>query len=359
MMPGPRWGYGSGLARLILYLTGFVFLLVGVPALIVLGQWWSAPKEPSGFTIRLLREDLGQVVEMDIEDYLVGVVAAEMPADFHLEALKAQAVAARTYALYRLAENKAVPGSEADLSTDFRIGQAWMSAEAQRERWGWLRYFQKRRRIVTSVRETRGQVLTYQGKPIYAAYHSTSGGQTQPAADYFNPVPYLLGVPSPGEEASPYYQTTHSLGWPEIAARLGVELPAELSQFLGELPGVGLDELSVYEPNGAGESSGEPEESLDLSSFFRITELYPTGRVKQVEALGHFFTGRQIREKLGLRSNWFTAEAAAAGVAFTIKGYGHGVGMSQYGAQGMALAGSSYRDILLHYYTGVQLEDWY
>ena len=142
---------------------------------------------------------MGQVVEMD-RRLLVGVVAARCRQTF-IWALKARQL--RSYLCpIPLAENKAVPGSEADLSTDFRIGQAWMSAEAQRERWGWLRYFQKRRRIVTSVRETRGQVLTYQGKPIYAAYHSTSGGQTQPAADYFNPVPYLLGVPSPGEGIS-------------------------------------------------------------------------------------------------------------------------------------------------------------
>ncbi|HHV94691.1 MAG TPA: SpoIID/LytB domain-containing protein [Firmicutes bacterium] len=361
MVPGPQWGSG-GLARLILYLTAFVFLLVGIPALIVLGKWWVPPSEPSGFTVGLLREDLGRVVEMDLEDYLVGVVAAEMPADFHLEALKAQAVAARTYALYRLEQAKGVPGSDAHLSTDFRIGQAWISPEAQRERWGWYRYFQKRWRISASVRATRGEVLTYQGRPIFAAYHSTSGGYTQPAADYFNPVPYLVGVPSPWEEASPYYVTTQRLAWDEIAARLETELPEELRHILRETPFLGPDGMSVYEP-GSGlqdgvhlEKAGEP---LDLSSFFRITEHYPTGRVKTVDALGRTFTGRQIREKLGLRSNWFTAEADPGGVGFTVRGYGHGVGMSQYGAQGMAAAGYSYREILAHYYSGVELEDWY
>ncbi|NLY29982.1 MAG: SpoIID/LytB domain-containing protein [Firmicutes bacterium] len=359
MVPGPQWGSGSSLARLIVYLTAFVFLLVGVPALIVLGQWWLAPSEPSGFTIRLLREDLGKVVEMDLEDYLVGVVAAEMPADFHLEALKAQAVAARTYALYRLEQRKAAPGGEPDLSTDFRIGQAWMSAEAQRERWGWYRYFQKRRRIVISVRETRGEVLTYQGKPIFAAYHSTSGGQTQPAADYFNPVPYLLGAESSWEETSPYYVTKQSMSWPEIAAHLDVELPGELRELLPKGPFLGSEDISTYEPYGAGEDSVHPGEFLDLSGLFRIAELYPTGRVKTVEVLGHFFTGRQIREKLGLRSNWFTVETEKGGVTFTVRGYGHGVGMSQYGAQGMAAAGRNYREILHHYYTGVELEDWY
>ncbi len=358
MVPGPRLGSG-GLARLILYLAAFVFLLVGIPALIVLGRWWITPTEPSGFTIRLLREDLGEVVEMDLEDYLVGVVAAEMPADFHLEALKAQAVAARTYALYRLEQRNGVAGSEADLSSDFRIGQAWISPEAQRERWGWYGYLQKRGRIVLSVREPRGEVLTYQGKPIFAAYHSTSGGHTQAAADYFNPVPYLLGVSSPWEEKSPYYKTSQSLSWQEIASRLDVELPAELQDILQEITFLDLSEVSVYELTEVGEGSASSVKSPDLSSFFRITELYPTGRVKTVEALGHYFTGRQIREKLGLRSNWFSVEAEPTGVTFTVRGYGHGVGMSQYGAQGMAAAGRNYREILFHYYTGVELEDWY
>lgn len=327
MVPHPRWGGGSGLSRAILYVALFVLILVGLPTLIVLGRWWSRPEKQSEFTIRLLREDLGKVVEMDLEDYLVGVVAAEMPADFHLEALKAQAVAARTYALYRLDEQKNTSGQDADLSSDFRSGQAWMSAEAQRERWGWYSYLQKRWRIISSVQATKGEVLIYQGKPIFAAYHSTSGGQTQDAQAYFNEVAYLRGVPSPGEEGSPYYQTSQHVPWREALALLGLEIPIE--------------------------------PPFSATALFCITELYPTGRVKTVEVLGHSFTGRQIREKLGLRSNWFTVATSSDGLLFETRGNGHGVGMSQYGAQGMAMADYSYQDILHHYYTDVELVKWY
>jgi stage II sporulation protein D len=327
MMP-QRWGgRGQGLWKAILYVASFIVILVGLPALIVMERWWFRPQGPSEFTIRLLREDLGKVVEMDLEDYLVGVVAAEMPADFHLEALRAQAVAARTYALYRLGEQRETPGQDADLSSDFRSGQAWMSAEALRERWGWYNYLQKRWRIISSVEATKGEVLTYQGKPIFAAYHSTSGGETQDSGEYFNELAYLRGVPSPGEEGSPYYQTSKYVSWQEVASLLNIDIPTE--------------------------------SLLDLTALFCITEHYPTGRVKTVEALGHSFTGRQIREKLGLRSNWFTVATSSDGVLFETKGNGHGVGMSQYGAQGMAMRGYSYRDILHHYYTGVELVKWY
>ncbi len=371
MMPRPRWGGGGGLSGAILYVVFFVLVLVGLPTLVVLGRWWSMPKKPAEFTIRLLREDLGKVVEMDLEEYLVGVVAAEMPADFHIEALKAQAVAARTYTLYRLGERGSAVERDADLSSDFRSGQAWMSAESQRERWGWYAYWQKRWRIISAIEGTRGEVITYRGEPIFAAYHSTSGGATQDAGAYFNEVPYLRGVPSPGEEISPYYETMKSVSWQEIAVQLELEIPVELNSYLEDGDWRSTEESVVYGP-GANEEELSPgpaangvidrgplTSTFDLNDVLRITELYPTGRVKTVEVLGHGFTGRQIREKLGLRSNWFTVTPAGDGVVFQVKGNGHGVGMSQYGAQTMAVAGSSYQDILLHYYSDVALAKWY
>ncbi|NMB10719.1 MAG: SpoIID/LytB domain-containing protein [Firmicutes bacterium] len=376
-MPRLRWGDGSGsLHGAILYVVFFVLALVGLPTLVVWGRWLSMPRKSTEFTIRLLREDLGKVVEMDLEEYLAGVMAAEMPADFHCEALKAQAVAARTYALYRLGEQRNEQrdsvGREADLSSDFRSGQAWMSAEAQRERWGWYAYFQKRRSIIQSVEATRGEVITYRGEPIFAAYHSTSGGFTQAAGDYFNEVPYLQGVPSPGEEISPYYRTTKQLSWREAATKLGLEIPIEVTPIL-EAEGSSLsDEPVVYEPpeSGDGQLTHNPDRAgvttgevalptLDLARLFHITQLYPTGRVKNVEVLGQSFTGRQIREKLGLRSNWFSVIPTRDGIIFEVRGNGHGVGMSQYGAQRMAMAGYSYQDILLHYYTDIELVKWY
>ena len=358
-MPRPRWGGGGpGLSGVMLYIVIFALVFVGVPALIVSSRLWPLQRKVPEFSIRLLREDLGKVVEMDLEEYLIGVVSGEMPADFHQEALKAQAVAARTYALYRLGLNSGSPkDNEAHVSSDFRSGQAWISPEAQRERWGWYLYFQKRRQITSAIEATRGEVLVYGGQPIFAAYHSTSGGTTQDSGAYFNDLPYLRGVTSPGEEVSPYYQTTKWLTWREVADKLGMEIPPGLKEQLDRgNPGI-PGEFTIYE-------SEAPDESLDseapkLAGLAQITELYSTGRVRSMEIFGMSFTGREIREKLGLRSNWFTVELAGDGLTFHVKGYGHGVGMSQYGAQAMALMGSSYRNILGHYYTGVQLTQWY
>ena len=376
MMLHPRWGGGgAGLSRVVLYVFLFVFIVVGLPTAIVLERWWSMPRKSPEFTIRLLREDLGEIQEMDLEDYLVGVVAAEMPANFDLEALKAQAVAARTYALYRLQEQGSVSERLADLSSDFRSGQAWMSIEAQRERWGWYGYLHNRWRITSSIEATSGEVLTYQEQPIFAAYHSTSGGMTQDAGAYFNEVPYLLGVPSPNEEISPYYQSAVHLSWQEVATRLDLEIPPEAASWVGDEARLMSEESSVYDPQTvtqeepstnanstsptAMDDDAASPTALDFAALFQIGEFYPSGRVHTVEVLGHSFTGRQIREKLGLRSNWFTVTPSENGIIFDVRGNGHGVGMSQYGAQAMAQAGHSYRDILHHYYTGVQLTKWY
>lgn len=347
---------GLSLSTLVVYVVVFSLIFIGIPTFIVSHRLWPTRRESSKFSIRLLREDLGQVVEMDLEEYLVGVVAGEMPADFHMEALKAQAVAARTYALYRLA-NQSATGSDADLSSDFRSGQAWVSPEAQRERWGWYSYFQKRWRIVSAIETTRGEVLTYGGKPIFAAYHSTSGGATQDAGAYFNDVPYLRGVLSPGEESSPYYQTTKKVAWQAIIENLRLEIPSELAELLDDDAVNLTEDFVLYEPKTLGELPGQ--EAAELIHLARITETYPTGRVKAMEILGVSFSGREIREKLGLRSNWFTIQVDGAGVVFHIRGNGHGVGMSQYGAHGMALAGAAYGDILHHYYTDIEIDHWY
>ena len=154
---------GLSLSTLVVYVVVFSLIFIGIPTFIVSHRLWPTRRESSKFSIRLLREDLGQVVEMDLEEYLVGVVAGEMPADFHMEALKAQAVAARTYALYRLA-NQSATGSDADLSSDFRSGQAWVSPEAQRERWG-IRISRSAADCICH-RNYSGEVLTYGGKPI-------------------------------------------------------------------------------------------------------------------------------------------------------------------------------------------------
>lgn len=276
-------------------------------------------------TILLYRHDLGQTVEIELERYVVGVVAAEMPATFHMEALKAQAVAARTYAIYTL-EN-GVPLGDAEgavLTTDHRSAQAWISQEAFWQRWG--RQARIRwRRVVQAVAATRGQVLTYGGAPILAAYHSSSGGHTESAENYWSgSAPYLQGVADPYDDVSPHRDAVVSVSMGAFLSRFGVDLPV---------------------------GGGTPEVA--------VTERFPSGRVRSLRIGDTEVTGRQVREVLGLRSSLFSVQIEGDTVHFIADGYGHGIGMSQYGAEGMARQGYTYDEILRYYYTGVKLTQWY
>lgn len=301
----------------------FVFIVGWISALL-----WELhiPHVGASPVISLYRHDLGQTVEIELEEYLLGVVAAEMPATFHMEALKAQAVAARTYALYTI-EN-GVPLADADgaiLTTDHRSAQAWISKEAFWERWGRearLRW----RRIAQAVVATHGQVITYGGVPILAAYHSSSGGYTENAENYWSgSVPYLQAVVDPYDDiVSPHRQTVVSLPVDTLFSRFGVAVP------------VGGGEVGIA-----------------------VTERYPSGRVRTLQLGDTEVTGRQVRERLGLRSSLFFIEIEGDFVHFITDGYGHGIGMSQYGAEGMARQGYTYDQILRYYYTGVELTQWY
>ncbi|REJ36989.1 MAG: stage II sporulation protein D [Bacillota bacterium] len=295
-------------------------LRLSLVALFLLGLWvwlrWRAP-EP---VIAVWDAGAGRVVEMGLEEYVRGVVAAEVPADFHLEALKAQAVAARTYALRRVERNERVPDRpEAHVTSDFRRHQAWMSQEAYVERWGPLEGMQRWARVALAVEATRGLILTYRGEPIEALYHSTSGGHTEDAHRYFaGSQPYLVGVSDPWGDHSPVHESVARLPLAQVLERLGA---------------------------GAG-SAGEPVSVLSRT---------PSGRAETVAVAGRVFTGRQVREALGLRSSWFEVAVEGEEVVFHVRGSGHGVGMPQYGADGMARAGFGFEDILAYYYPGTEL----
>lgn len=279
-------------------------------------------KEP---VIRLWRADIGQVVEMPLEQYVAGVVAAEMPVDFSLEALKAGAVAARSYALYEMEKRRS--DSVAHVSSDYRTSQAWLSPSSLVERWGAKKYLLGWPKIKLAVTVTRGQVMTYQGKVIQALYHSTSGGVTANSEDYFiAAVPYLRSVPSPWETHSPYWQTTVALTEESVLEKLGVS-------------------------QGSEEAAGQP--------LVEVVDSYETGRTKSVRVGSITLSSREVREKLGLRSAWFTVACEDGIVTFFLKGNGHGVGMSQYGADGLARLGYKYDAILRHYYQGAKLQKLY
>ncbi len=273
--------------------------------------------------ITLWREDIGQAVRMPLEEYVAGVLAAEMPAAFHLEALKAGAVAARTYALRRIANGETIPGKSAHVSSDHRVSQAYLAPESLLSVWGSRRYLASWPKIKLAVTATRGQVLTYGNELIQALYHSTSGGVTANSEDYYaSAVPYLRAVASPWETQSPYWRTAVAVTYQDLVEKLAVPVDAQMLA-AGDIP--------ITVNNRA------------------------SGRTEALALGEHRIPARTVREKLGLRSDWFAVTVHPQALTFEVRGNGHGVGMSQYGANGLAAEGYSYDSILLHYYQGVHL----
>ncbi len=267
----------------------------------------------------------GQIMTLGMEDYLVGVVAAEMPAAFEPEALKAQAVAARTFAYSRLWSESAAADAPYRLSTDPAVCQAWISDEDMHSRWG-RQYAANREKIVQAVAQTQGEIITYQGKVIEPLYHaSCGGGHTESARDVWgNDRPYLQSVACehPPEEHT-QVKTTLSL--------------AELDQKLGS-------DASVTAASG-----GSPSSSL------AIIASSASNRVLEMRIGSHAYSGSRVRQALGLKSTLISFSQDGDEVTFTTNGYGHGVGMCQYGADYYAEQGWDYQAILKHYYTGIGL----
>ncbi|QIA26235.1 stage II sporulation protein D [Thermaerobacter sp. PB12/4term] len=287
----------------------------------------AVPLDPGQLPVRVWIPGQDSVQTLPLEVYLTGVVAAEMPASFHIEALKAQAVAARTYTVRQM-QVFGGPGcrehAEADVCGDPQTGQAWQPLEARRRDWGLLNGWRFARKIQQAVQETAGLILVYQGAPIDAVYHSTSGGRTEDAsAVWGNQVPYLRPVDSPWETASPHWRSTRTMTLQEFARRLEVD-----PKVVRDLPG---------------------------DQCFARVESSPGGRVGRATVGEKVFTGPQLRQRLELPSTWWTCRRQGEQLTFTIRGWGHGVGMSQYGADGMARQGYSYQEILRHYYPGTSL----
>ena len=256
----------------------------------------------------------GNLRQMSLEDYLVGVVLAEMPADFDSEALKAQAVVARTYTRRRMDAGK---HRGAAVCMDPGCCQGWRSDEDYLDNGGRQSSIDKVRRAVT---DTDGAVLCYDGKLIDATYFSCSGGSTEDAvAVWGQDVPYLQAVESPGEEAAPRYSDSVTFAAAELAGKLGIENRGDPAGWFGDL---------TYTEGGG---------------------------VESITVRGKTFSGTGFRSKLGLRSTAFSVEVEGKNITITTRGFGHRVGMSQYGAQAMAERGSGFADILSHYYTGAEL----
>lgn len=280
--------------------------------------------------VKVWDKETGRLLEMGLESYVVGVVAAEMPASFPIEALKAQAVAARTYAIERLyvpdPRVKALH-READLSSDPAINQAWISTEEMKKRWGKWNYAQNLAKIRQAVEETLGQVLVYNGQLIDPLYHASCGGQrTENSGEVWRfEMPYLQGVDCTGHQDR--HKTTSQFFTLEACDRL---------------LGTSLQIMSTGK-------------LTDTQEMFRVTEKSSTGRVQKLFFGGKEFSGAELRTLLNLPSTRFTCKRVDNGVLFICNGYGHGVGMCQYGAADLAADGKNYKEILKHYYTGVQI----
>ena len=251
----------------------------------------------------------GSTINLNMTDYLIGVVSSEMPASFNLEALKAQSLLARTYALKAKQTGKKL--------TDTVSTQSYIDIDQMKNKWGnsFNTYYNK---IKNAVENTNGEYLSYNGNYIEALYHSTNNGKTESSLDVFgNYYPYLISVSSEYDKNASSYLRTINMPLDTISNKLGL--------------------------------------SLNNDSVISILSYTDGGNIKEININGNNFSGKKVRELLGLRSADFDISISDNNANITTRGYGHGVGMSQYGANGMANAGYSYKDILSHYYPGTTL----
>ncbi len=257
-----------------------------------------------------IRRSNGTYETLELEDYIVGVVSAEMPASFHSEALKAQAVAARTYALKAIKEGKTL--------TDTVSTQAYQDNKQLQAKWGssYNTYYNK---VKNAVMATSGLIMKYNGTIINAFYHSTSNGYTEDSTAVFGPYPYLKSVASPVDQNVSSYLKTIAISYEEISNKLGIPITS-------------LSTIKVEHNN--------------------------SHRVDKIIIDNHIYGGVEFRTKLGLRSTDFELNLNTNNISITTRGYGHGVGMSQYGAHEYAKTGMSYQNILKHYYTGITIEKY-
>ena len=274
-------------------------------------------QKPAKVQIPVLMES-GEIRQMELDEYITRVVLGEVPAGFEMEALKAQAVAARTYTLYCGQTSERHPMGA--VCTDYRCCQAYREPEEYLDQGGNEEGIQRVRR---AVQETAGEVLCYQGELIVATYFASSGGVTEDAEEVWGQAfPYLTPVESPGEQDCAYYDDEKTFTASEFQQILGVALNGTPENWFGR----------VYESLGNG--------------------------VGVIRIGGRLYGGTEVRSLFGLRSTIFTVTTTADSVTFHTKGYGHRVGMSQYGADAMAVNGNSYDEILAHYYTGTTLEQY-
>lgn len=335
---------GDGfLRKLVIYLVAFVLLCFAIP---IMGtNRFEEKKEeqnqkqeevkneiiPSTYdyknyaTISLLHKKENQVEQIKLDDYLYGVVSAEMPADFEIEALKAQAVVARTYTVYKII-NSSNKHEGADICDDSTCCQAWINKENRFARWDEEKRQANWDKIVEAVNSTQGKIITYQGEPINAFFHSNSGGETEAPVNVWGGTgyPYLQTVQTAGEDAYSQYYSEVILTKEQVVEKIRQKYP-------------------------------EVEVDWNAQDSIQILEYTEGNRVKTLKVGNVNLSGVEARSIFELKSANFSFELQEDQIKFFVKGYGHGVGMSQTGADSMAKSGSNYEEIIKHFYVETEI----
>lgn len=276
-------------------------------------------------TISLLHKKTGEVEQVKLDEYLCNVVSAEMPATFEQEALKAQAIVARTYTIYKILNKK---HDNADICDDSTCCQAWISKDDRLAKWEENQRESNWQKICSAVNETSGKIITYENKPIDAFFHSNSGGITEVPVNVWGGTgyPYLQSVETSGENTYTQYASEVRLSQEELINKLKEK----------------YSDISIDFTN---------------SDDIKILEYTESTRVKTVKFGNHEISGVEARTLFGLKSTNFEISRDGNNIKFSVKGYGHGVGMSQTGADSMAKNGSRAEEIIKHFYTGVEITE--
>jgi len=278
-------------------------------------------------TIKLYHVDTSQIEQIKLDEYLYGVVSAEMPASFEIEALKAQAVVARTYTIYKIQNNNGKHNG-ASICDEATCCQAWISKEDRLNKWEVASRQANWDKIVNAVDSCKGKIVTYQGKPINAFFHSNSGGKTEITANVWGGegYPYLQSVETSGEDAYSQYQS---------------EVILSKEEFVNKIK----------------EKHNDFSIDFNEENSIQILEYTESNRVKTIKIGNLNLSGVEVRTIIGLKSANFTINIEENNIKFSVIGYGHGVGMSQTGADSMAKQGKNYEEIIKHFYTGVEIID--
>lgn len=276
-------------------------------------------------TIKLLHTKNNSIEEIPIDEYLYGVVSAEMPVDYNIEALKAQAVVARTYTIYKIMQNQS-KHKDADICDSSQCCQAWISKNDRLARWDENKQEENWNKIVQAVNETKGKVIKYEGKVIDAFFHSNSGGKTEVPVNVWGGTnyPYLQSVETAGEEGYSQYKSEVKLSKEDFENKI-------------------KEKHSDFQIN------------YDEDDCIKITEYTDSGRVKTIKVGNLNLSGVEFRSLMELKSTNFEIELSENEITINVIGNGHGVGMSQTGANTLAKNGESCEEIIKHFYTGVEI----